>query len=832
MPTASLIDNPQINATVPLRIPALLENWFAEQGWHIRDYQRAMVDAYNRREDTLLIAPTGGGKTLAGFLPSLIALFDKPAKSRAQLKTLYISPLRALTNDIERNLARPIQDLNLPITIGVRTGDTKTAQRARQRKTPPDVLLTTPESLMLLLSYDNAEDYFADLDVVIIDELHSFATGKRGDFTSLALARLKTLAPDHVRFGLSATISKPDEAACWLGPTGSAAKILEVRSSSRPEISVLKTDARLPLGGHSPVYAIKQIYDEILSAKSVIIFVNTRAQSELLFQQLWRKNDQNLPILIYHGSLSREKRQKTESFIATGAMRAVVSTSALEMGIDWGDVDKVIQVGAPKGVSRLLQRIGRSNHRLDEPSQAILVPCNPLEAVECDVAIKAIAQGQRDGEDYHSGALDVVVQYIVNRSCAGRFKKRELYNEICSANPYRNLSRTDFNSLVQFAQNGGYSLKTYERYQRLQATSRGYRIANREQALRHRMNIGTIVEDAKIKVRRLAGPKSKRGRIVGEIEEQFIMNLVPGDTFAFAGEVLRYEGINNRVLEARPAPKLRAKVPAYFGGMMPLSSYLADGVRHVLADPGQWKNLPAQVQAWLGWQNEFSELPEPHGVLVEGFFDRGDHVTVFHTFEGRKVNNALGFLVTRRMEKANLKPLNFSITDYALTITTLEPVDNVDALLTTDIVADDLQDWIVESPMVKRSFRKIATISGLTEQRQHGSQRPMKQIIFSTDLIYDVLMKYEPDHILLRIAREEAEKDLLDIPRLAHWLHDVEGRVRFRTLPHASPLSIPSMMQLGKERVRGKGEEELLRLASYESLGEELLAQVEKTLSA
>ncbi|MEW4467841.1 ligase-associated DNA damage response DEXH box helicase [Parasphingorhabdus sp. JC815] len=832
MPTASITDNPHISSTVPLKFPVPMEKWFADQNWHIRDYQRAMVDAYNKREDTLLIAPTGGGKTLAGFLPSLIALFDKPAKSQANVKTLYISPLRALTNDIERNLARPIKDMNLPITIGVRTGDTKSSQRTKQRKTPPDFLLTTPESLMLLLSYDDAEEYFANLDVVIIDELHSFATGKRGDFTSLALARLKTLAPDHVRFGLSATISNPENAARWLGPTGSSAKVLEVKSSTRPSISVIETDARIPLGGHSPHYAIKQIYDEILSAKSAIIFVNTRAQAELLFQQLWLKNDRNLSILIYHGSLSREKREKTESFIASGAMRAVVSTSALEMGIDWGDVDKVIQVGAPKGISRLLQRIGRSNHRMDEPSRAIMVPCNPLEAVECEVAIDAIAQGHRDGEDYHGGALDVVVQYIVNRACASPVKKRELYNEIRSAHPYRNLSEGDFERLLEFAQNGGYSLKVYDRYQRLQATSLGYRIVNREQALRHRMNIGTIVEDAKIKVRRMAGPKSKRGRIIGEIEEQFVMNLVSGDTFVFAGEVLRYQGMKDRVIEAQPAPKHRAKVPAFWGGMMPLSSYLADGVRRVLADPEQWANLAPQVQSWLRLQNKFSELPKPHGVLVESFFDRGDYVTIFHTFEGRKVNNALGFLLTRRMEKADLKPLNFSITDYALTITTLEPVENVDDLLTTDVVAGELHDWIIESPMVKRSFRKIATISGLTEQRQHGTQRPMKQIMFSTDLIYDVLMKYEPDHILLRISREEAERELLDVERLTQWIRDIKGHIRFRSLPHASPLSIPSMMQLGKEKIRGKAEEELLRRASYESLGEELLTQVEKTLSA
>ena len=468
---------------------------------------------------------------------------------------------------------------------------------------------------------------------------------------------------------------------------------------------------------------------------------------------------------------------------------------------------------------------------MDEPSIAAMIPCNPLEAVECAVAITAIENGQRDGEDYGRGAMDVAVQYIVNRACSGRFKRRQLLNEIRSAQPYSHLTKNDFDMLLSFAENGGYALKAYDRFQRLSSNTRGYTISSKEQALRHRMNIGTIVEYSKIKVRRLAGPKSKRGRIIGEIEEKFVMNLNPGDTFVFAGEVLRYQGVRDMALEARPAPKHRAKVPAFAGGMMPLSSYLADGVRRVLANPQKWTALPQQVQSWLALQQEFSTLPSPMGLLVETFFDRGDYVMVLHTFEGRKVNNALGFLLTRRMEKANLKPLNFSITDYALTIVSLEPVHSLGDLLTDDILEDELTDWIINSPMIKSSFRRIATIAGLTEQRQRGERRSMKQITFSTNLIYDVLMKYEPGHILLRIAREEAEKDLLDIARLREWLSDMAGQIEFKTLPHASPLSIPAMMQLGREKIRGKGEQQLLEQASYESVGETLLAQVEDTLT-
>ena len=813
-------------------IPPLIEGWFWERDWTIRPYQRRMVGQFADGRDTLLIAPTGGGKTLAGFLPSLCDLAKKPRDAAPALHTLYISPLRALTNDIERNLMRPVGDLNLPITIGVRTGDTKSYQRRKQRDKPPDMLLTTPESLMLLLSYDNAAEYFASLKCVVIDEMHSFTTGKRGDFTALALARLKTLAPDHVRFGLSATVAEPEKAAQWLGPTGRPAELLEIEGDVPPHISIIEPEGKFPLGGHSARFALKDIYREIKTARSAIVFVNTRAQAEILFQQLWQINADNLPIGIYHGSLARDKRAKTEALISSGHLRAVISTSALEMGLDYGDVDLILQIGAPKGVSRLLQRIGRSNHRMDEPSRAVLVPTNPLEVVECDVAIRAIAEQKRDGAGYGPGSMDVVVQYLVNRACAGKVRKREALAEIRSAWPYRDVTKDDFDAILNFAVDGGYALQAYERFKRLKPSSRGYSIADKYAARRHRMNIGTIVEYAKLKVRRLPSSKSKRGRIVGEIEERFVVNLNPGDTFAFAGETLRYQGVRDMAVEAVPAPRSRPKIPAYAGGMMPLSTYLGDGVREVVSDASHWHRLPDQVERWLSLQALYSELPGARGLLVESFFDRNDHVLCLHTFEGRKVNNALGFLLTKRMERARLAPINFTITDYALVITSLEPVNSVDDLLGADILEDELDEWIVNSPMIKRSFRKIATIAGLTEQRTPGQQRTMKQVTFSTDLIYDVLLKYEPDHILLRIARAEAEKELLDVARLRAFLTEVEGRTAFVALPHASPLSIPAIMQIGREQIRGEAEQRMVAEAALGNLGDSLLDQVRHYVDA
>ncbi len=822
-------------------VPSIFQDWFFDQGWTVRDYQRDMVEAFGAGRDTLLIAPTGGGKTLAGLLPSLIDLHAKPTGATPKLHTIYISPLRALTNDIERNLMKPIGQIGLPIKVGVRTGDTKSHVRTKQRKSPPDILLTTPESLMLLLSYDNAADYFADLKCVVVDEMHSFSTGKRGDFTALAMARLKSLAPGHVRFGLSATVASPSESAKWLGPTGSPADLIEVVGDTPPELDILvPEDKRMPLGGHNARFAVADIYETIKASNSVIVFVNTRAQAELMFQSLWQINDDNLSIGLYHGSLSRERRQKTENAIASGAMRAVVSTSALEMGIDWGDVDAILQVGAPKGVSRLLQRIGRSNHRMDEPSKATLVPCNPMEAIECAVAIEAIEDGHRDGDPFRPGAMDVAIQYLVNRACSAPLKKRQTLNEIRSAYPYRDMSKANFDALLNFAVDGGYALKTYERFHRLKPTSRGYKIASPQQARRHRMNIGTIVEYAKLKVRRFPNAASKRGRNIGEIEERFVMPLIPGDTFMFGGEILRFRGVREMAVEASPVKrKDRPKVPAYAGGAMPLSTYLADGVRRFLADEHYWRFLPEQVQDWLELQAKYSALPPATGLLAEGFFDKkswnqGTFNLVLHTFEGRPVNNTLGLLLTRRMESARLKPVSFVITDYALCISSLEPVEDVAALLTEDILDKEFDDWVVQAPMVKKSFRKIATIAGLTEQRLPGAQRSMKSVTFSTDLIYDVLHKYEPDHILLQIARTEAERDLLDLPRLQRWLEEVQGQIQYEVLPHASPLSIPAMIQVSKNVVDGEAKDALLARASDRSLsyGEDLLETVADYVAA
>lgn len=811
-------------------VPSYIEDWFDEKGWSLRRYQRQMVNAWQRRTSTLLIAPTGAGKTLSGFLPSLIDIHERDIEG---LHTLYVSPLKALTNDIQRNLTTPIDEMALNVTVESRTGDTPSSKRQRQRRKPPNILLTTPESLMLMLSYADAPRIFGKLKAVIIDEAHSFAHTKRGDFTALAMARLRTLAPQHIRIGLSATVAYPDLLAAWLGPTGEPAKVLAVASKTKPRIRLLKSKERLPFGGFMARYAIKDIYKAVSEASTSLVFVNTRAQAELLFQYLWEHNVEGLPIAIYHGSLSKEQRRKTEAMMASGQLRAIVTTSALELGIDWGNVELVIQVGAPKGVSRLLQRIGRSNHRMDEPSQALLVPANRFEALECMAAMRAISDGQLDGEQPGPGALDVVPQFIVNCLCSQADSPDAIYQQVLDAAPYSGCERDTFDRLWQFTVDGGYALQAYERFQRIEQVEEGiYQVTSKVVMQRHRQNVGTIVEAGRLRVKRLR--RAHQGKIIGDVEEYFAQQLVPGDTFLFAGEVLAFDGIRDMLVEAWPGKGGEPKIPSYVGGQMPMSTFLAEGVKALLAAPGDWKRLPLQVREWLDLQKAFSQLPTSDTLLVEQFPYRNSQYTLFYSFEGRKANQTLGMLITKRMEKMGLKPVSFSITDYGLSVSSILPVEahHIDSLVSPDILGDELEDWMLEAPMLKRSFRHVAIVSGLIEQNYYSNKKTMKQVTFSTDLIYDVLREHDPEHVLLRVTREDAERELLDLKRLADMLIRYVGKSRYQKLERISPMAIPIVLDVRSEQLRGAGIEAIMEQASLQDEAELLIEEIRQELNA
>ena len=520
-------------------------------------------------------------------------------KRTGGLHTLYISPLKALAVDIARNLETPIAEMGLPIKVETRTGDTPVSRRQRQRRYPPDILLTTPEQLALLLSSDDAPFLFGSLKRIVLDELHALVTSKRGDLLSLGLARLWKLAPRYARHrpvgnGRRAGIAGAVSGAAARRQSEVSADIVVAGGAAAPIVEMLDTKERLPWAGHSARHALGEMYDLIKRNKTTLIFVNTRSQAEMLFQEFWRMNEDGLAIALHHGSLDVAQRRKVEDAMSAGKLRGVVCTSSLDLGVDWGDVDLVINVGAPKGSSRLMQRIGRANHRIDEASRAVLVPANRFEVLECAVAIDAIADNAQDTPPLRIGALDVLAQHVLGCACGEPFLSDELYAEVLTAATYSGLTRTDFDDVVDFVATGGYALKSYERFARIKQDKKGrWRVANPRVRQSYRLNVGTIVEDTMLKVKLVrsrgggsgsTGALGRGGRMLGEIEEAFIEGLVIGDTFVFGGEVVRYEALAEDNVYVSRANDKDAKVPSYMGGKFPLSTYLAERVRKLLDD--------------------------------------------------------------------------------------------------------------------------------------------------------------------------------------------------------------------------------------------------------
>ena len=779
----TVLDRPLATAA----LPEPFVRWFASRGWSPRAHQLELLAKARGRRSVLLIAPTGAGKTLAGFLPSLVELsttsrrgrsapsplegegwgggsmhtqssaatplpvpppqggrgrcgaaapgprswsgaddpsFSQPSARRlistgrdirreGGLHTLYISPLKALAVDIARNLERPVAEMALPIRIETRTGDTPASKRQRQRRDPPHILLTTPEQLALILASPDAPFLFGSLRRIVLDELHSLVVSKRGDLLSLALARLFTLAPDLTSVGLSATVATPDDLRRYLVPQpveGAAlADLVIADAGAAPDVRMLDTAERLPWSGHSAHHAINEIYDLIRRHKTTLVFVNTRSQAESIFQELWGINDDGLAIALHHGSLDVAQRRKVEAAMAEGRLRAVVATSSLDLGIDWGDVDLVINVGAPKGASRLLQRIGRANHRMDEPSKGVLIPANRFEVLECTAALGAVAENAQDTPAARIGALDVLAQHVLGSACGEPFLADELYAEVTSAAPYSGLARAEFDAVIDYVATGGYALKAYERFAKIRQGKDGrWRVTHPMIAQRYRMNVGTIVEADMLKVRLVRSRVSKMiprgGRILGEVEEYFIEMLTPGDTFVFAGEVLRYEAMMQDEVYVSRASSEDPKVPAYEGGKFPLSTYLADRVRKIISDRREWRPLPAQVREWLEIQEWRSRVPGPRELLVETFPRADKHYLVCYPFEGRLAHQTLGMLLTRRLERARLRPLGFVANEYALAVWGLGDVAqriargelSLDALFDQDMLGDDLEAWLAE----------------------------------------------------------------------------------------------------------------------------------------
>ncbi|WP_170351468.1 ligase-associated DNA damage response DEXH box helicase [Ruegeria atlantica] len=785
------------------QIPARITSWFAAKGWSIHPHQQ---DMFNRALDpaTLLIAPTGGGKTMAGFLPTLAELADGTHEG---LHTIYVSPLKALAADIRRNLRGPADEIGLPIRIEDRTGDTSATQKKRQRVDPPHILLTTPESLALLTSYEDAPRMFAGVQRVIVDEIHALAESKRGDQLMLALARLQTLCPDLRRVGLSATVEDPQAIARFLARHPDPCQIVQADPGPDPDIRMLETQEMPPWSGGGAAYSIPAVLEQIKQHKTTLIFHNTRAQAEIFFHNLWLANDDGLPIGIHHGSLDRQQRERVEAAMVRGDLRAIVCTGSLDLGIDWGDVDLVIQIGAPKNVKRLVQRIGRANHRYNAPSKALLVPANRFEVVECVAALEAARAHDLDGEPRGSGPRDVLCQHILIAASAGPFDASALFTEMTTAGPYARLSRDEFDACLEFCATGGYALRAYDRWQRLQQRAdRQMQLRDPRAAQRIRMNLGTIQDTDTLKVRL---KRNRGGKPLGEVEEAFAASLTPGDTFLIGGQIVRYEGLREMVVEVSRRADRKPKVAVFAGTKFATSTQLSDRILRMFAQP-DWPQLPKHTADWLSLQRDMSRLPQRDRLLIESFPNDGRENLCVYGFAGRNAQQTLGLLLTKRMEETGLAPLGFVATDYATLIWGLDAVTDPRPLFQLDALRDGLETWLAGNAVMKRTFRASATIAGLIERNMGGQRKSGRQATFSSDILYDTLLKYDPDHLLMQITREEAMRGLVDFGRIEAMIARIGDRIDLLRLDRVSPLAAPLFLEVGKVPVKGAAEERLL----------------------
>lgn len=802
-----------------MHLPEIFHDWFQKRGWEVHPHQLELLERSNDPA-CLLVAPTGGGKTLAGFLPTLVELGPNPTSG---LHTLYISPLKALAADIKRNLSTPISEMGLEIRVEDRTGDTSYTQKQRQRVDPPHILLTTPESLALLLSYEDAPRIFRGLSRIIIDEIHALAESKRGDQLILGLSRLQAMRQDLRRVGLSATVEDPPALARFMARNPDPCTIVDADPGPDPDIRMMTTPEAPPWAGGGGTYAMKSVMDEVRKHNTTLIFHNTRAQAEIFFHALWAQNTENLPIGIHHGSLARETRERVEAAMANGELRAIVCTGSLDLGIDWGDVDLVIQVGAPKNVKRLVQRIGRANHQYNAPSKALLVPANRFEVVECLAALEAVRERDLDGDPRSPGPKDVLCQHILIAACSGPVDAEALYREVTSAGGYNQLTQKDFNECLNMVATGGYALRAYDRWQRLKQDEDGlWRLRDPRAARRIRTQIGTIQDADLLKVRQ----KNRfGGKPLGDVEEAFAASLTPGDTFLIGGKIVRYEGLREMTVEVTPAATKAPKIAVFGGTKFATTTQLSQRILSRLHQP-DWPELPAHTADWLAIQRRVSRMPSADRLFIESFPHDGREYACVYGFAGRNAMQTLGLLVTQRMDELDQAPLGFVSTDYAVLIWSLTPVKGTEKLFDANYLRGSFETWLAGNQVMKRTFRGSATIAGILERRLPGEQKSGRQATFSSDILYDTLMKYDPEHLMLRITREEAMKGLVDFGRIEEMLARTKGRVEHLALKRVTPLAAPLLLEAGRIQVHGQSTERLLAEEAERLMAEAGLADL------
>jgi ATP-dependent Lhr-like helicase len=795
-----------------LRPEQAVDAWFAERGWKPFPFQRKVWKAFERGESGLLHAATGAGKTYALWMAALLRGMRGQSAPGAGLRVLWITPMRALAADTMKALEAPASTLLPGWTGGLRTGDTGSAERARQTRNLPSVLVTTPESLTLLLSAADAQTRFKHLDAVIVDEWHELLGSKRGVQTQLALARLRLWRPGLVVWGLSATIGNLQVAQDALLGTGQGV-LIEGANDKDIEIDTLlpKNIGRFPWGGHLGIQMLQAVIAEIDASPSTLVFTNTRSQSEIWYQNLLAERpDWAGVIALHHGSLDKGVRDWVEMSIKDGSLKAVVCTSSLDLGVDFAPVERVLQIGSCKGIARLLQRAGRSGHAPGRRSRVTLVPTNSLELLEAAGARRALKARQVEARVPPNKPLDVLIQHMVTMALGGGFRSEALYAEVRSAWSYRDLTPEEWQWALDFVARGGQSLAVYPEYRRVLPDEDGiYRVPDATLARRHRMNIGTIVADATIAVKFLSGAK------LGAVEESFISRLAKGDHFLFGGRVLEFIRINEMTAYVRRASGRKGAVPRWQGGKMPMSSELAHAALACLEDAaaGRYPGPEMRtIQPLLELQQRWSDLPTATTLVLESLHSREGWHLFLYPFAGRSVHLGLGSLLAYRIARQRPATFSIAVNDYGLELLCPDEVDFAalvqhpaapeHALFSEDHLLEDVLASLNAAELAQRRFREIARISGLLFQGYPHQKKSSRQLQASSSLFYEVFRKHDAGNLLLTQAQREVLEQELELSRLRETLAEMRSRtLAFHAVPRATPFAFPLMVERFREKL-------------------------------
>lgn len=777
--------------------------WFAQRDWQPYAFQTEVWEAAHAGRSGLLSVPTGSGKTYAALIGLLERVADRPADG---LRIIYVSPLRAVARDIARAIEVAIEGMGLDLTVGSRTGDTKSSERSRQGRQLPHVLVTTPESLALLLARADTPRRFAAVEGLILDEWHELLQSKRGTMTELCAARVRTLSPDVVTWALSATIGNLEEAACVA--VGAHAEPLVIRPAfERPlalDVLIPKEIDDFPWAGHLGLTMVEPLLERIEDKGTTLVFTNTRAQAELWYQAFVEARPAEADrIGIHHGSIGSGERESVEEGLRSGQHRIAVATSSLDLGVDFSPVDHVVQIGSPKGIARLLQRAGRSAHRPGATCTITLVPTHSLELVEFAAARRAIERGEIEPRHAPHAPLDVLAQHLVTRALGGGFTEEEILEEVRGAWSYRELSPDALAWAIDLVERGGATLRAYEQHHRIVCDEGTFRIASERIARLHRMNVGTITSDTGVEVR------FRNGRRLGTVEETFATRLRPGDAFHFAGKQLSVIRLRDTILTVEPGRSGQATTPRWMGGRMPLSTSLSAAVRRTLTLDPDAEDAPAEFRAVapvLAAQRRLSALPADDTGLCEVWHAReGSHLFVY-PFEGRLVHEGLGALLAYRMTRDRPATLVWSVNDYGLQLTCPDffPFEEVfrSELFEPERMAEDVMGSIDASEMDRRQFREVARVAGLVVTQQPGARRSDRQLHASASLLYEVFRRHDPDNLLLHQARREVLENQFEQERL----HATLVRCRAASWPvhvlrRPSPLAFPLIVDTIRERV-------------------------------